>query len=134
MRALNRPTRLAFGAALLCGCFAAGIVVGQRREAALQDARRLTDQAGVAGSCQAALATLSDRPDRSQQLLEQRLIFAIDRAYDLTKTSRELDLPAPNLIAGVEKAREYALGRGLADTAAKCQAVIAFLRRGFAHA
>ena len=114
--------------------FAAGMIFGKRREAALQDSRRLTENALVAGSCQAALAAFGDRPALSQHLLEQRRIFAIDRAYDLTKTSRELGLPVPNLIAGVEKAREYALGRGLGDTASKCQVVIAFLRRGFAHA
>lgn len=107
-----------------------GLGVGLERRRAAAD-RRLTaaiQQIGVAGLCADALRAAAEaRPETERRLLERRMASALEQADEMLVGAAQPDLPIPNLIEGVKRARQYAASNTLPDVVKSCDRVSAAL-------
>src|SRR5262245_36546456 len=86
--------------------------------------------AEVAGLCANALGAVEDgRASTLRSLLENRLSSAANEAAARIGRASSPGFPVPNLVEGLEHARQYAMSKGMRDVAANCQRVLEFLAR-----
>jgi hypothetical protein len=121
-------------AVLTVGAFLIGGTAGWRIHAirAERDERLMAalNAVGVAGLCANALRAARDgRAATVQDLLEMRMVSAVDQAADRVGNASSPDQAIPNLIEGLKRARSYAVEKGMTQVVEKCDHVLEFLTK-----
>jgi hypothetical protein len=89
----------------------------------------------VAGLCANALWAAGDGSTATlQKLLERRMTSAVNEAVKRTGTASPPDIAVPDLIDGVNRARRYAVAKGLPEVVAKCDRLLEFLTKNIVRA
>jgi hypothetical protein len=91
----------------------------------------VVDAIGVAGLCADALGAAEEgRTATLQKLLEMRMTSAVNEAAERVGAASSPGFAVPNLVEGLNRARRYAVAKGMREVVGKCDRLIEFLTKG----
>jgi len=125
-------TRRSIAAIFVAAAFLVGSVFGwvfqRSRSERLNAAVVVVNEVGAAGLCADALQAIEDGKTATlQKLLEQRMTSAVNYATERVGDASPVGFPVPNLVEGLNRARRYAVAKGMPDLIDKCDRLLTFL-------